>query len=532
MQRICLWFLLIALTGCASAPAKPQDQKPVAQEEQCSRLSAAWHSFMAELSPIKFGAEAFDACKEGNVFGCVMTPAIVPFAFFCDVLVAPLILPIAASSPNIQERGCPRPPGTWASAQVDGPSLSNAGSSSVPSNTPSSEELGPSGSLMLLQHFGIRSETENGCHIAWVVSGDAGSKAPYRVFLDGRSGPPYTGGYDPVFSADGKHFAFVAEEEEKMFVVVDGKRGATYPIIHKGGPVLSSDGNHVSYVVRQDKQDFVVTDGVPGPHYDRIYAGSVRFSPDGKHLAHSALKGRKRYIVVDGVPGPSHDSVGESPVLSVDGKRLAYIVINGDKQFVMIDGKADPEYDAILLDSPVFSPDGKHLAYSARVGNRKFVVIDGVKGVEYDGIGQKVVTFSTDGRHTAYRAQIGNKVLVVIDGVPSRVYDNASDPVFSGDGGRVAYIAKDGGKSTLVADGMPGPEYDEIYSPVFSSDGKKLAYGARKKGTPLGKDDYLVVLEGQPVPATGAIVCGPVFLPDGTLEYLQSDGTHLYRVRK
>jgi hypothetical protein len=122
--------------------------------------------------------------------------------------------------------------------------------------------------------------------------------------------------------------------------------------------------------------------------------------------------------------------------------------------------------------------------------------------------------------------------LVVVDGRRGPEYDGTLErtPIFSADGNRVAYGAKKGNKWLVVVDGQPGPEYDGILvgTPIFSANGKRVAYAAKTGGK------WVVVVDGKAGPEYGVLICGPVFRPDGEVEYLASNTEEgrqvLYRV--
>ncbi len=73
---------------------------------------------------------------------------------------------------------------------------------------------------------------------------------------------------------------------------------------------------------------------------------------------------------------------------------------------------------------------------------------------------------------------------------------------------------------------LPGPEYDYLDSLTFSPDSKHVAYEAQK-----GKK-LLAVLDSQPgVEYDRISLAGPVFGPEGVLEYLATKDDSLYRVK-
>ena len=69
---------------------------------------------------------------------------------------------------------------------------------------------------------------------------------------------------------------------------------------------FSPNGKRLAWLARQDGKQFMVVDGRKEKEYDRISGynffnmGSPMFSPDSKHLAYSAKKGLMFCIVFDG----------------------------------------------------------------------------------------------------------------------------------------------------------------------------------------------------------------------------------------
>jgi Tol biopolymer transport system component len=199
----------------------------------------------------------------------------------------------------------------------------------------------------------------------------------------------------------------VGTNQVKWVAVLDGKIGAGYDGIgsfpaNAGGPIFSPDGKHMAYCAEQGEKELVVLDDKPGANFDQINDPPI-FSLDSRHLAYLAKRGKTWLAVVDSQPGAEYDAVGyQSLVFSPDGNHVAYIANKGAKSLVVLDGQVGAEYDAIAEGPPVFSPDSKHLAYAARTGKTWQVVMDGQAGAAYNVIERDKITkrspvFNADG---------------------------------------------------------------------------------------------------------------------------------------
>ena len=133
-------------------------------------------------------------------------------------------------------------------------------------------------------------------------------------------------------SQDRNHIAYVAEDDDKMVVIVDGKKGTRYDAILSGTPIVSPDGLSVAYAARKGNRWFVVSDGREGKRYDGISEHSVTFSQDEMHLAYAAKSGRVSFVVLDGKEGIQYDSsaVIEPDSIVIDSPdSLHYLVVEG-----------------------------------------------------------------------------------------------------------------------------------------------------------------------------------------------------------
>jgi Tol biopolymer transport system component len=124
----------------------------------------------------------------------------------------------------------------------------------------------------------------------------------FFTVMDGKKyGDSYDGIKDPVFSADGSMFAFVARNGDKNYVVINGSSGAQYDMVVS--PQFSPDGSRLIYRARQDGKRFVVIADAKGitveqqPDYDMVWQPVI--TPDGKSIAYSVKTGRELWWKVE-----------------------------------------------------------------------------------------------------------------------------------------------------------------------------------------------------------------------------------------
>lgn len=335
----------------------------------------------------------------------------------------------------------------------------------------------------------------NGQRVAWPIKRSDG----WCVQLDGKETRlvewllPHT----LAFSPDSAHFAYVAQNGDRMYMVVDDVDGKPFKEVSR--IVFARNGKRSAYIAtRDDGTQAIVLDGQEGQPYPRIHLRSLFFSPDGTRFAFVVEQaGQKRWII-DGREGPAYEFVGPI-VFSADGKRWGHVADHGGRQCVVIDGVEQPFYDQVGGFS--FSPDGQRFGYAASRSRRFMAIIDGKEGKEYDFVGAPF--FSPDSKRVVYEANRGKRWMVVLDGEEQRTYDRVSSPTFNEKGDRMIYWAKVEKKEVLVLDGQETAEYDRIGNFVLSADGTRLAFAAKKE-----IEDYLV-LDGKELPGAGYITMSP-----------------------
>ncbi len=266
----------------------------------------------------------------------------------------------------------------------------------------------------------------------------------------GQKGDGIPGITSPVFSPDGKRFAYAAYRENKWVVVVDGVESKEYDTI-RAGPLFSPDGRMTFTAARGDKRlavlgveskEFVVVDGIESKEYDAIRAGSLS-STDGR-MTFAAARGDKMFMVLDDV---EHDAIRVGPLSSPPDLWVAYAA----EKILILDGAAEEYAQKYGRRSLVLSPDGKRLAYIDKRGGKELTVVNSAKGKEYNGIADGGIAFppvfSPDGKRFAYAAYRENKWVVVVDGIETKAYDEliSSHLVFDGPN-QVRFLATRGGE--------------------------------------------------------------------------------------
>ena len=328
------------------------------------------------------------------------------------------------------------------------------------------------------------------------------------------------------FSPDGEHLAYAAVRGSGRMVVLDNDHEA-HVYDQVGAPVFSADNRHLAYIAQKSGKHIVVVDRAEGPEYDGIW--HLMFSPVGNHHAYAARNGSKKVVVVDGKEGPEFDLAKDEYQLvlrfSGDGQHVGYEAARGSSLVAVIDGQ-EAAVQNVLAGSLVFSGDGKRSAYEANRDGRRLIIVDAKIVGEYDPSSAKktfdeeeVLAKSHDDNRTyaEYVIQAGQITKKAFGGeeVLSELYDD--------DGARarspVAYVLKRGRavnvawcdklgtgvqpaefhrevrmQSRLVRLGLPSAfqnGHPAMPRLVFSSDGAHFAFVAMRHNT------QFVVLDGQ-----------------------------------
>ncbi len=197
-------------------------------------------------------------------------------------------------------------------------------------------------------------------------------KKKYRFVIDKTTGPPFDAISQIVFSPDSKHYAYIGVimaplGGKKMQIVHDQTRSPFYDDIDK--PFFSPDSTHLAYRVNDNNKQFMIVDGKAQKTYDRI--GKPYFSPDSSTLAYQAAKKEGSVIKVVMVVNEKEESyrvnnldaplsdIITPPVFSPDSRHLAYLLQSKGPQpqcMLVINGVVIQTFNAhfvTTVDAPI-----------------------------------------------------------------------------------------------------------------------------------------------------------------------------------
>ncbi len=271
----------------------------------------------------------------------------------------------------------------------------------------------------------------DGAHLVYVHNGEDGLS---HVFFDNEPDPGFLTVTPPIlFSSQGGHYAYLAQNDKGQVVVVDGKPGP--PLHDVAGLRFSPDGKHFVYYYSADDQYKVTLDSKAARSLDGAQPESIQFSANGK-LGFIARKGTGCVAVVDDKERGACQQMGQLQ-LSADGRRFAYVSGTSDGESVVVDGKPGRPYEKIT--SVMFSPDGSRVAYTGHLSTGDYVVVDEQESPPYRFISH--FEFAAAGKRYGYVGSTENGVVIVIDGKASKPYRTFRDLAISPDGSRYAYEA-------------------------------------------------------------------------------------------
>ncbi len=303
----------------------------------------------------------------------------------------------------------------------------------------------------------------------------------FRVWLDGVSKKSHSGvtRQSPFFSPEQNRLAYIANEGDNMFVVIDNHEHDRYKQV--GTLTFSPDGSRVAYRAEDAKgSQFVVINGKEGPKFDVGITNDIGivFSPDSKHVAYVGINDKDSVIFVkDNKKIDSFKQIKQVK-FSPDSNHLAYSAMKDDGWVVVLDNKSGQTY--IMVDNLMFSPDSTQLVYMAQKSRRSIIVINNKEISE--GIGVLFPSFSPHkGRFAYIIAEKNNKFCYVLDGEKELLVDKPGRMIFSHDDTSAAYAALIKDKWHVLKDGVKGPAFKKIYAFSYSPASNDILYAAENE---------------------------------------------------
>lgn len=256
------------------------------------------------------------------------------------------------------------------------------------------------------------------------------------------------------YSPDSRQLAYAEQVKNKCILVINERpsQGPGYDGIYS--IAFSPDAKNVVCIAQNNDKSFLLKDGKEYGPYDMV-ATPVFFSPDSKRLIYVAKKGNEFLLIEDNVIKERSHGMFEKMLFSSDSKRFAYTFHLNDKSVMVVDNNKSKGYDAIGSFS--FSRDSKHFAYKAGKGKKIMFVYDGVEGPLFDEIGEALI--SDDSAHYAYAEKDKDMWKVVVDGRAGLAYPFVVHPMFSPDSSHIVYLALKNDKNyVFIVDHKEGEE--------------------------------------------------------------------------
>ena len=289
--------------------------------------------------------------------------------------------------------------------------------------------------------------------------------------------------------------------------------------------IFSPDGKRLAYIAMEDEKEFVVVDGQKQEEFDKV--SRPVFSPDSKRVVYlGSVTQQSGTPAVEAGPARPEEAVeaGPRPAESTRPNPEHNVVVIHTKPFIVVDGQKHGEFEAAR--PPWLTPDGKAILFvtgRGQVGRAREIWLnvirqeEGAQGtpprnpqisfeerllatVPAEFEVRSLPALSPDGKHLAYAAGKDGKEFVVVDGQKQEEFDKVSRPFFSPDGKRLAYTARNDKEGVfVVVDGQRAAEFYYVGFPVFSPDSKVVAYAARQSK----KRSFLIVDDPESEPPPG-----------------------------
>jgi hypothetical protein len=341
-----------------------------------------------------------------------------------------------------------------------------------------------------------------------------------------------------VFAKDGDHWAaYGAASESQIVVYEDGKEVGHYSDI--SAPAFSENGNHMAFLAAENGRTELIVDGKATVSFDppkvksSMMLRSFLYGPNMSMLTAVHYGGTTSLLLTQDANGWTFFKDGQ-PMASY----LGNVWGGGDYRLIGFGGFE--EASSTLAYSFVAAEDGPVAAWWERPSGKGAQWRVAINGKPADAMSfpnfwsSSRPVLSRDGKHLAYAADsaAGDSknatVWVIWDGKKLGPYKNVWGIRLTTDGAHLAYAASDESSKADWAyylDGKPfGGRYESVYPPAFSSSGRHVAWRAERE------KKQILVIDGQEIATVNDVIWGPEVADSGASAWAVLDGSDVVKI--
>jgi len=314
--------------------------------------------------------------------------------------------------------------------------------------------------------------------------GDKTEVGAVAVFADGRALGRYKDTSQPAFSPDGKHLAYLIENEDGQFkLIVDGAERRTFERQSVAAPEITQGaaGSDLTQRLRVTYlSDGTLVEIAPSRDGWTVYHDD---QPLASYAHNVSMPEQGTVVRLGEMPGPSTAVFPRSLSIAAHAPVAAWWArTEGHEEHWQVARNGTPDTTVCARyrssDLPVLSSDGRRLTYACYL----------------------------------HPEEQSDEVMVVADDKQFGPYENAAGMIFSDDGGHFAYMAADGSPPfdwSYHVDGKASPlRFEAVWQPRFNKTGTHIAWEALRGKRPM------LFLDGRGVRSFDEVLWGPMFSPE------------------
>ncbi len=340
------------------------------------------------------------------------------------------------------------------------------------------------------------------------------------------------------FSKAGSHWAAYGADSNSIVLYQDGQDVRHYDDI--SFPEFSSDGKHLAFLAIQNGRMQLIVDGKPSASFDQPKVKSSMLFRAFSNGPNMSMLTAVHYGGAASIEQLVQDANGWT--VYKDAQPIASYLRNiwGGGDYKLIDFSGFEDAPSILAYSFTVADDAPVAAWWERPAGKGASWRIALNGKPADTMSfpnfwsSSRPVLSHDGKHVAYAADPETSeskkpsILVIGDGTKFGSYANVWGIRLTNDGKHLAYAASDGASKpewSYYLDGKPfGPRFDSVYPPVLAANGRHVAWRA------IRDKKQILVVDGQEVAVAEVVVWGPRVEDSGKTEWAIRDESNFVRI--